>query len=188
MCVLACGCGASSGGGVVILFSIVTAVITSIVGASARVQVCTPTNNMGRCRTCGYDLHGLEREGVCPECGAAYAPIEPVVHGERRITQECFCRAAVGMALYFGAMMAIEPLAGLIVAIDYRLDGWSWQIAWSAPLKRELAYGGAMSVMSPLAITSAFLPLVGHAGTVRGALRFVLALIVAGLLLSLASD
>ena len=51
------------------------ALLFPLIGAMiARYRAGTAHRDPGRCRTCDYDLTGLEEALICPECGEPFPP------------------------------------------------------------------------------------------------------------------
>ena len=85
-----------------ILLSVVVAVLLGLLGLGIGVLMLERTRHLdqdtplgGRCRTCGYSLHGLEEREPgrvdCPECGARWwlRGAENTVRVEHEACREC---------------------------------------------------------------------------------------------------
>lgn len=123
------------------------------------------------CERCGYSLLGLPAEGLCPECGAAYAGngIELGVRCGWRlvVTRPWLLTYTFAGVLVVGlwpdvvgGSIARWIEAEVLIARGYRAD-----VAWRAvtmPQQFRCGCGRHGGVLAPQAYVAALLPLVGR--------------------------
>ena len=102
-----------------------------------------------RCPQCRYDLEGLDRHGVCPECGGVYDKATIAVVGWEfrwRVVPKIL------LAMLAPAMGPILFVHGYALLLQ-RHYGWSWEAAVYQASERDLV--GVAAVLSvPLLVNS----------------------------------
>jgi hypothetical protein len=135
------------------------------------------------CGKCGYDRTGIARDAVCPECGSPVLP--PQATGTRlRLRPHArpvayFSWGMLGLYYLLGPALALR-----VVALSYRVMGYSWGTSLLAAKHREFAYGADNTdlYLFPLGIAIGLSPLLQRLEPGRKR-QFRMALIVlAGLL------
>ena len=116
-----------------------------------------PAYEPGRCRTCQYDLSGLNESPVCPECGALYVPPPMKTAFWLELREDRFRYAPAIWGTSLAAAMGTYWITLLLAMVPILWLGHNWSTALFVA-RRDLSHD-EFPVLWPVAILIGLAPL-----------------------------